>query len=332
MAKVSLIMLVYKTEQFIEKSLRSALEQTFDDLEIVIVNDASPDNAMAVVERVIRDYPHREPQVKIISHPVNKGSAVARQTGIDNATGEYTIYLDSDDWVEPEMIERLYECAIREDADIVVCDYYAEYLKRRVYCPQIVPLSGKNFARGLLRGDRYLACTLWNKLIRRRMYTDFNIQFTLGVDIGEDLLITVKLSWFANKICSISEAFIHYRMYNPNSLTNVFDRKKIDDIIYGTAELERFAQEQPDWNDYDKDIIYRKLYTLATLLRNIRGHEQIMMVSLYPDITRKHILQARIRPIYRVALCCASLGFFRTANLTYYVVGMMKRILLGYPK
>jgi glycosyltransferase involved in cell wall biosynthesis len=325
MAKVSLIMLVYKTEPYIEKSLRSALEQTFDDLEIVIVNDATPDGSMAIVENVLREYPHRKGQVKIISHPINRGIAVARQTAIDNATGEYTIHLDSDDWMEPRMVERMYECAKKDAADIVVCDYYADFSKRRTYNSQPAPSTGKECTKALLKGN--LHGSLWNKLIRRNLYVEHKVRFVPGIDLLEDLMVTVKLSYFADKVSYIPEAFLHYNQDNMQAITRTFSPKKIDNMIRAMEHIEDFVKDHGGDGEWANDIMYRKLLVRGALIHHTRGAEQRKMIGLYPDIPRSYILkQPNAMLPSRIAHFLASVEQLPAANLIYGVADTLRKM------
>lgn len=107
--KVSVIIPVYGVERYIEQCARSLFSQTMrDGIEYIFVDDCSPDKSIEILEDILREYPHREPQVKIIRHTENQGIGGTRRTGVKNATGEYIIHCDSDDWVEPDMYEMLY--------------------------------------------------------------------------------------------------------------------------------------------------------------------------------------------------------------------------------
>lgn len=124
MPKVSVIILVYNVEAYIERCARSLFEQTLDDIEYIFVNDCTPDNSMTLLGRVIDQYPNRLKQIKTISLTRNMGAAYAREVGIKAATGEYIIHCDSDDWVDADMYRLMYEKANEEKLDIVICDFY----------------------------------------------------------------------------------------------------------------------------------------------------------------------------------------------------------------
>ena len=115
---VSVIVPVYKVEAFIGRCIRSLMEQTLREVEFIIVDDCSPDRSIAVAEAVMQNYPERHAQVHLIHHEVNKGLPAARNTGLAVAKGEYVFHCDSDDFIEPVMLEKLYDEAKRQDADI----------------------------------------------------------------------------------------------------------------------------------------------------------------------------------------------------------------------
>ena len=127
MPKVSVIVPIYNVEKYIERCVRSLMEQNMNDLEFILVNDASTDCSMDIVSRTIEEYPLRKPLIKIINQEHNQGVAAARTIGMKVATGEYQIHCDPDDWVELEYIESLYKECKTEEADIALGGYINEY-------------------------------------------------------------------------------------------------------------------------------------------------------------------------------------------------------------
>ena len=107
MPKISVIIPVYNVEKYIERCVRSLFEQTLGEIEYIFVDDCTPDGSIAILRRIIEDYPERKPFVSIISHEQNKGLAIARRTGVNAACGEYVAFCDSDDWVDTNMYEKL---------------------------------------------------------------------------------------------------------------------------------------------------------------------------------------------------------------------------------
>ena len=121
--KVSMVVPVYNAAPFIERCARSLFEQTMDDIEYVFVDDGSTDDGIAKLLSVLEEYPNRKPNVKIVHHAKNSGTAETRKDGCKSATGEYLIYIDSDDYADLTMAEKMYAKAKESDADMVVCDF-----------------------------------------------------------------------------------------------------------------------------------------------------------------------------------------------------------------
>jgi glycosyltransferase involved in cell wall biosynthesis len=137
MPVLSIIVPIYKVERYISPCTHSLFGQTHSDIEYIFVNDYTPDNSIKILLEVLKNYPDRSEQVKILNHEYNRGLAAARQSGLDAATGEYLIMVDSDDWLEIDMIAKMYEKAIKEDADIVIADFYEDYTGKEIYITHV---------------------------------------------------------------------------------------------------------------------------------------------------------------------------------------------------
>lgn len=124
MPKVSVIIPIYGVQKYIERCVRSLFEQTLDDIEYLFIDDCSPDGSVRIIMRILDEYPNRKEQVIIHRMEQNSGQAKVREWGMKNATGDYVIHCDSDDWTDLMMYESMYQKALEEDADVVVCDYY----------------------------------------------------------------------------------------------------------------------------------------------------------------------------------------------------------------
>ena len=134
MAKVSVIVPIYNVSRFIKRCVESLFNQTLDDVEFIFVNDCTPDDSIDILKKVIADYPDRN--TMIINHEVNKGLPAARNTGLKAASGDYIFHCDSDDFIEPTMLNDLYYTACDDNADIVWCDWYLTFEKNERYMKQ----------------------------------------------------------------------------------------------------------------------------------------------------------------------------------------------------
>lgn len=236
---ISIIIPVYNAAKYIHRCIGSLLVQTFTDFELILINDGSVDNSGTICD----EYADKDSRIKVI-HKTNGGVASARQSGIDNATGTYTIHVDPDDWVECNMLEELYNKAIEEDADMVICDFYVSGKKDNTYRSQ--KISSSNSAKVLedllqlkLHGS------LCNKLIKGSCYKDFNIRFIENLNYCEDYIICVKLLMNNIKVAYLDKAFYYYDLIvNDNSITRKYTTETYYQRCFFLKELKSLLQDK----------------------------------------------------------------------------------------
>lgn len=214
--KVSIIIPIYKAENYLENCLCSIKGQTMQEWEAILVDDGSPDSSGEICDRF-----SAEDSRFITIHKKNAGVGAARQTGLDNATGEYVTHADPDDWVEPDLFEETYSYAIEHHADIVLFDYYLEANGAQQICKQMPSdFDSVSVMRDLFKGKVFGSC--WSKLVRRSAFVDNNIRFREDLPLGEDTYITACLFLHGLKIVHKEKAYYHYiRDINPQALTKV---------------------------------------------------------------------------------------------------------------
>lgn len=232
MLKVSVIVPIYRVESFIEHCIRSLMEQTLQEVEFILVNDCSPDKSIAIVKKVTEYYPHR--LIKVISHEVNKGLPAARNTGLDAAKGEYVFHCDSDDFVEPDMLETLYHEAKSKNADIVWCDWFLSFEKSERYMKQPCYGSAMEALKGILSGA--MKYNVWNKLIRRELYTANLISFPAGYGMGEDMTV-IKLFACARTVAYLPKAFYHYVKWNNNAFSVTYSERHLIELKWNVQDV-----------------------------------------------------------------------------------------------
>ena len=169
MTKVSVIVPVYNVEDYIEKCLNSLVNQTLEDIEIIIVNDGSKDNSENIIKSFLSRYPQKIKYLK----KENGGLSDARNYGIPYAIGEYIAFLDSDDYVELDTYENMYNLAKKENSDMVECNFIWEYPKK------IKIDIGKKYS-GKHEMIEKIRVVAWNKLIKRQVIEKSKIQFPKG--------------------------------------------------------------------------------------------------------------------------------------------------------
>ncbi len=202
---VSVTVPVYNTSKYLRQCLDSLAAQTLHEIEFILVDDGSTDDSGAICD----EYAAKDPRFRVIHQP-NGGLAVARQTGLNAAQGEYIIPCDSDDWAEPNMYELLYRKAKATFADIVLCGYFAEYNNgRSVLCQTIFSESDgvvDNFDL-MNRG----AGSSWVKLVKKSLFNKTETYYEKGVNLSEDALIIFKLLKGTLKVVQTNEYLYHYR-------------------------------------------------------------------------------------------------------------------------
>ena len=215
MPLVSIIVPVYNAERHLHRCVDSILSQTLEDFEIILVNDGSTDSSAAICD----EYAKWDSRVKVL-HKSNGGVASARQAGIDIAIGKYSIHADSDDWVEPTILEEMYGRAIAESADMVICDFVVVWSDKREVARQQLKQQPNHdeCLKSLLQGK--IMGSLWNKLIRTSLYKKFDIRFAEGINYCEDYIICVNLLSQNIKVEYINRPLYNYdQIVNDHSIT-----------------------------------------------------------------------------------------------------------------
>ena len=226
--KVSIITPVYKVASFIERCAVSLFKQTYKDMEYVFVDDCSPDNSVEILKGVLKRYPERESQVKIISHLSNRGVAAARNTGLETVTGDYVYYVDADDWIEKDAIEQMVSLAQRNGSDIVAGGWYLTFSENERRMPMPVYPDVGSSLRAMLGGQ--MRWNLWLFMIRRELYEQYNITYIEGQNVGEDMMVLVKLFAHANSISYLNKPVYHYVRMNNTSITQMSQLEQIERV------------------------------------------------------------------------------------------------------
>lgn len=284
--EVSVIVPVYGVEKFIERCARSLFEQTFEDIEYVFVNDCTKDASMEILIKVAKDYPSRN--IRIINKDKNEGLPQARKTGVLASNGKYILQIDSDDWVEPDIVDRLYRKAISEDADMVYCDWVEEYGDRRVIFNQN-PMTRMQYFKSVLSFKSY--AYLWNRLVKRELYE--GVEFPIGFML-EDFVITSQLVSKASKVCLVQMPLNHYsRVSSSQSMSDEMHKQimlqKVENIYAVWSRLNLMCEE--NLKEQSDNMVY---YMLSICLwDNITDivHKKGILAILIKDL--KHICLSR---------------------------------------
>lgn len=202
---ISVLVPVYKVEKYIRRCLDSVIGQTYANLEIILVDDGSPDASGKICD----EYSQRDARIRV-RHIPNGGLSVARNTGLDMATGEYIGFVDSDDWVEPTMFEDLLKHAVSEKSDIAMCGMNRikdGHKSEAFYFNRTCNVATDDFLESLFKDE--IGSQVWSCLYRKEMFED--VRFPEGRTCLQDVAVMHRVFARANKI-----AFLHKALYNYN--------------------------------------------------------------------------------------------------------------------
>ena len=229
---VSVLVPVYQAEAYIERCARSLFEQTYDNLEYLFCDDCSPDASIRKLESVMKDYPARLEQIRILHHEQNRGSAATRNTLIANCKGVFLFWVDADDWVDINSIELLVKKQRENDADIVTCRAYAHYDDTvKEHFDGGCNLDRDHLLEMILKGK--CGSSVWRRLIRRSLHTDHDIKCLEGVNGRDDFQLIIPLIYYSRKVDSIDAFLYHYYKSPHQSITYELKKK----LTYQTQSL-----------------------------------------------------------------------------------------------
>jgi glycosyltransferase involved in cell wall biosynthesis len=284
--KISIIVPVYNVEKYLHKCIDSILNQSYENLEIILVDDESPDNCAQICD----NYKEKDDSIVVI-HQKNKGISGARNSGLEIATGDYVAFLDSDDWVQPDMYENLVNLSLAHNLDIVECGISESGNDQNILDDGTTNIIIENAEQALCRiiqNTQFSACT---KLFKKSIIG--NSRFLLN-KTSEDVYFTIENIPKVNKMGYIDFPFYNYRP-NPTSITkSPYNLKRLYDSITAGLYLEKNLKKYTDTNPELKAIMK------AHLLQKVDMHYKRLNYNshLDPDYKHRHYLKTLLDIYY----------------------------------
>ena len=314
--KVSVIVPVYNVEQYLSKCLDSLVNQTLKELEILVVNDGSPDQSQVIIDQYVEKYPGRVRSF----WKENGGQGSARNMALDYAKGEYVGFVDSDDWVDLTMFETMYLKAIEEDANIVICntvDHYPEY---------------DVFHRQSDVGKFRKCGSVCNKIFARDMIG--NIRFPAGLWY-EDFCFGMQLLMQTEKVAYCEEAFYHAFCREGSTMHNHNSRKNLD-ILKVMDQIVGFAKEHSLYEKYAYDLEYMYIeHILITSINRVAQQNnpekgkiiwemRNYVLKQYPNYKKDNAFKQFSKNQQTIAILNAK-GMWRISQLLFKIKGCLKK-------
>ena len=277
MPQISVIVPVYNAERFLKKCVDSVRNQSFSDLEIILVDDGSLDHSPEICDRLAEE----DSRIRVI-HQKNGGVSRARNTGLEAASGEYVIFLDSDDYIDSCMYEKMIRRAEEFDCDMVMCDCVKEFPDHSAIYSH--PIRGGLYSRKQLETEYFphllimenveypATISNWLLLFRRELAKE--LRYSEGIRYSEDLLFGAQLLYRAESFYYMKgEAYYHYYM-NPQSATHRFVSDKWDDYLRLHSKIRQSFGRCPDF-DFQRQIDLCLLFFLYNAVGDMIHTQQL---------------------------------------------------------
>lgn len=298
--KVSVIVPIYNVEKYIERCVDSLFSQTLDNVEFIFVDDSSPDRSIELLNSLIEKkqsvFEKQNWQVRIERMLTNRGLAEVRRRGLMLSKGNFIIHCDSDDWVHPEMLRLMYEKALEENSDVVVCDFNITNDKRVLTTIKgCIDTDRESFLEQMLL--RHVPWSIWNKMFRRSTCYKVDLIHPKG-NMGEDFVQTVQLVLNSSKVSYVPIPLYNY-FSNAESITrmesedkkmsNFIVNKENADIVYQILEYNNLSER------YSDAIVSNKWYIKKLLWQTVFDNlKRKLWVDTYKEINKKILTNSNI--------------------------------------
>lgn len=271
--QISVVVPVYNTDKYLSRCIDSMLAQTYTDFELLLVNDGSTDNSGAICD----DYAKKDSRIRVL-HKKNGGVSSARNMGLDNARGEWIAFVDADDWVREDFLQKRYELAIKEEADIAYGDVMCVFRSCEEYLPMAVidPKTSSQVNSWILSRTTYSPVLL----IHRSLFERSKLRYIEHIRFGEDFNLILKLIHRANKVVHVKEPLYFYNKQNEGSAMHKLHLYRDDLQLVYTDLIEYFKAERC-YENYQRMLSWCILeYKLVSIVN--REHSWDDLKDFYP--------------------------------------------------
>lgn len=307
--KVSILVPFYKVEQYVGRCVESLFTQTYKNIEYVFVNDCTPDKSMEVVNEMIDKYGVAS-QCKMIIHDQNQGISASRNDCLDYMTGDYFLFIDSDDYIDNDMVELLVNAAVKEDADISGCGYVEEYADHSVEYPQKYTNDHDEMMRAItlltIKG------VMWKLLVRSTIVTEHRdeVRFIPDRNMVDDYLFCCQIFYYARRFAGVNRCMYHWIQYNPNNYTHttIF---AVESQAAAIRKVEEFYIEKGIKDVVKDELLKRKFISKLPLLLDKRCVDVKRWRSLFPE--SNHVWK-------EMYFSTSNLFFIRLANTKLFFI------------
>ena len=279
--KVSILVPFYNVEKYVGRCVESLFTQSYKNIEYIFVNDCTPDKSMEIINAMIEKYGVAS-QCKMIVHDNNQGISTSRNDCLDNMTGDYFLFVDSDDYIDSDMVERLVEAAANENADISGCGYIEEYADHSIEHPQ----KYSNDHNEMMRAITLLTIkgVMWKLLVRSTIVKEHRdeVRFIPDRNMVDDYLFCCQIFYYAKRFASVDRCMYHWIQYNPHNYTHttIF---AVESQAVAIRKAEEFYRKNGVFSIVEKELCQRKFISKLPLLLNKECKDVQRWRHLFPE-------------------------------------------------
>ena len=300
--KVSVIIPMYNVSSYVEECFSNLASQELTEFEVVLIDDRSVDDTSAKVLRAIECFERKDVEFTLISQETNMGVACARNRGLDQASGEYIYFYDADDRLEPDTLSTLYSEAKLQNADIAGCEWYISFAKNERAIGQRDVQSGVDlfrcFASGVVRWN------LWLFMVRRSLYEENGFRILPGMNMGEDMMMMMKLALLSDRVSIVHKPLYHYSQTNNGAQTKKWSKEKRDQVTANVKEVESFCK-QHFGGTFDLELDFLKQSIKLPFIISDRIEDYRIWAEWFPEsdksIRKNKVLPFRTRGLQLAA-------------------------------
>jgi glycosyltransferase involved in cell wall biosynthesis len=299
--KISVVIPVYNVEKYLHRCVDSILNQTFQEFEIILINDGSTDRSGQICD----EYTKKDKRIRVL-HKKNARVAAARNDGIKMAKGKYVSLIDSDDWIEPEMYQNMINKAEEMNLDFIMCDYKKksnDYEDKRTQ-----PIRGGYYSRDDIKNELFPCLIMfdhiefsptisnWVCLLKLEFLKTNNLFYDEDIHYCEDSIFGSKVLYNASNFYYLKNQHYYNYFYNPNSTTNTYNDKKWNSYLRINERLKKYFGSDLDFN-FSRQIKINMLYFTLNELGQIKYSEKEEKSRI--DMIKKIMYHPKVREVFK---------------------------------
>ena len=302
--EITVIVAIYNIEKYLKRCLESIRCQTFLDFECILVDDGSFDSCALICD----EYTVIDKRFSVI-HKKNEGLPQARKTGFENASGQYLLFIDGDDWLEKNMLELMVTQAKSKNSDVVICDFYKDFGNVKKHITINFSSKKSKIMESFIKKPGYMNY-FWNKLIKKELFLN-NIDFPQNITLCEDLYVIFKILYYAKNVSHIAFPLYHYMQINSSAMTKNITKMSYQSKMDVLDNIIDFCAEKDDFNS-EAIINFYKIYNRLPLIlyKDLRNNE--LWTTTFPE-SNAYIWKVPLRLDYKILSWLCSKGKFKLA-------------------